>query len=333
MQPLTDVTLDVSQREPFAVSQTHYCVMGDVSVDVGAAIAPGVVLQALPGSRIIISKDVCLSGGVCIQARSGVLTIAARATLGANVLVVGSGEIGANACVSPGSTLMNPQIAENALLSPNTLSEAAQAQKSTVSAASSNSYQASSQNSFNQNSFNQNGSGQSEFGQSGFSQSEFSSDNSSQSSFNQSGSDQSSFDSSGFNSGSYSPSSPDLSGFSQNNFTQPAAQSSSNFQQGDTSFSPSVADQPLPKNTFVEPGPIEPKPVQIPAIDVSAEPVTYDPLKNGVQLNQNYDLSIGNSGQSSALVAPSNDRVYGKDQVSNLLSTLFPNRQSLNGNN
>ena len=232
-------------------------------VDASAAIAPGVVLQALPGSRIIIGKGAALAGGVCVQSKSGVLKIASGATLGANVLIVGSGSIGTNACISPGSTLMNPQVGDESLLPPNTLLEG--------KATSSRSSRSPSQNDFSQN-------------------------GSSQNSFNQNGSSQNSFSQNGFSQGS------------QN----------------------SIAHQPLPKNTFVEPGPVAPKPVQIPSIDNTTSTASYDPSKNGVQLNQTYDLSSGN-GSSSALTAPNHDRVYGRDQVSELLSTLFPHRQSLNG--
>ena len=186
------------------MSHTHYCVVGDVTVDDSAAIAPGVVLQALPGSRIVIGKGVCLAGGVCVQSKSGVLKIGSGVTLGANVLVVGSGSIGSNACISPGSTLMNPQIEDDGLLPPNTLSS--------------------------------------------------------------------------------EPSTRSSQHFSQNGFSQ---------------------------NGF--------------------SPTRYDPSKNGVQLNQTYDSSNGNSN-SSALTPPNYDRVYGREQVSELLSTLFPQRQSLNGN-
>ncbi|MEO0770294.1 MAG: hypothetical protein AAFY72_12825, partial [Cyanobacteria bacterium J06649_4] len=105
-------------RAPTLVSHTHYCVMGDVSVDSTAAIAPGVVLQASPGSRIVIAARACLAGGVCIQSRSGMLTIGSGANLGANVLVVGSGEVGENACISAGSTLINPQLSSEALVPP-----------------------------------------------------------------------------------------------------------------------------------------------------------------------------------------------------------------------
>lgn len=112
---------DVTQRDPTAVSLTHYCVMGDVMIDDSAAIASGVVLQAASGSRITVGKGVCLSAGVCIHSRGGVLTIAAGVSLGANVLVVGSGSVGENACVSPGTTLINPMLAADMIVPPNSL--------------------------------------------------------------------------------------------------------------------------------------------------------------------------------------------------------------------
>ncbi len=117
MQPSPDVTI----REPKLISSTHYCVVGDVTVDAAAAIAPGVVLQAASGSRIIIGSGVCIAAGVCIQSRAGILTIASGVSLGANVLVIGSGTIGINACVSPNSTIINPTVAANAILPPASL--------------------------------------------------------------------------------------------------------------------------------------------------------------------------------------------------------------------
>ncbi|MEO1445523.1 MAG: hypothetical protein AAFV46_04670, partial [Cyanobacteria bacterium J06635_11] len=265
------------QREPNLVSHTHYCVVGDVTVDASAAIAPGVVLQASPGSRIVIGKGVCLAGGVCIQSRAGVLTIAAGATLGANVLVVGSGMIGANACVSPGSTVMNPAIEGGGLIPPNTLSGTLPS--NTV-----------------QHGVGHNGASQNSAGYNHSAAQPFNSSTSYSNGYSPTVS-QSSSSSSGFSS---------TNGFSQNGATPPV-----------DSQSPS-----LPKNTFVDPGPLQPKPIQIPAIDVNAAPAGYDPSKNGVQLNQSYDLGNGSSAgnQSSALTAPSSDRVYGRDQVSELIS-------------
>jgi carbon dioxide concentrating mechanism protein CcmN len=111
----------MSQRAPSLVNGTHYCVVGDVTIDATAAIAPGVVLQAPAGSRIVVGKSVCLAAGVCIQSRQGVLTIEAGASLGANVLVVGHGTVGTNACISAGSTLINPAIAAESVVPPDSL--------------------------------------------------------------------------------------------------------------------------------------------------------------------------------------------------------------------
>ena len=311
-----DVTPQVNQREPTTVSHTHYCVVGDVSVDASAAIAPGVVLQALPGSRIVVGRGACLAGGVCVQSKSGLLSISSGATLGANVLVVGSGKIGANACISPGSTVMNPQVADDALLPPNTLSDTTP-KKPTASNgyASPKAYSYSdSRSSFNSNSFDRNGT----------SQSSVSPNSSTQPLPKNTFVEPGPVEARPIQIPSIAVSTPTSAydpskRFSSNGFNQSSANQN-------------LSTQPLPNNTFVEPGPVEPKPVQIPSIDVSAPAATFDPSRNGVQLNQQYDLSNGSSNQSSALTAPSHDRVYGRDQVSELISTLFPNRQSLNGN-
>lgn len=91
-------------------SNSQIYVSGDVVVDEGAAIAPGVILQADPESRISIAPGACIGMGVILHARQGTLEIGAGAILGAGVLVVGSGTIGANACIGAGTTLINPCI-------------------------------------------------------------------------------------------------------------------------------------------------------------------------------------------------------------------------------
>ena len=83
---------------------------GDVVVNEGAAIAPGVILQAEPGSRISIAAGACIGMGVILHAREGTLEIGAGVILGAGVLVVGAGTIGTNACIGAGTTLINPSI-------------------------------------------------------------------------------------------------------------------------------------------------------------------------------------------------------------------------------
>lgn len=251
-------------RAPKLVSDTHYCVMGDVTVANSAVIAPGVVLQASPGSRIVVADGACLAGGVCIQARQGVLTIGAGANLGANVLIVGNGIVGENACISPGSTLMNPQVSASSLIPPGSL---VTTENSTASS--------------QQSGFSQNGSSQNEFSQNGFSQ-----NGSSQNGLNQ-------------------------NGFSQNGQTQNGA----------------IATDDTYRNTFVEPPPIGPKPIETPSLsDQNGQYVDPSAQKDGVQ--SIGAINNGSHNNESALSVRSNDRVYGKDQVSQLLSTLFPHRQT-----
>jgi len=239
--------------------------MGDVTVAKGAVVAPGVVLQASPESRIAIAQGACLAGGVCIQSRQGVLTIETGVSLGANVLVIGHGKIGANACISPGSTLINPQIEANALLPPNTLANTLSGE------ALSGKMSAKTPNHFSDN----------------------------------------------FSNGA-------SSNFTSNNFASNFA-APSGHQESDSFV-----------NTFVEPPPIGPKAIEIPDLnDQNGKFVDPSVQNNGVQLSNGYNNNGSASSASpsntpsnngSALSVPANDRVYGKDQVSRLISTLFPNR-------
>ena len=96
-------------------------IQGDVTIDPGAVIAPGVLLQAGPESRIIIRAGACLGMGVILQAYEGTLEIQAGASLGAGVLVVGSGMIGSNACIGTTSTLLNPSIEPSQVIAPGSL--------------------------------------------------------------------------------------------------------------------------------------------------------------------------------------------------------------------
>ncbi|MEG3897059.1 MULTISPECIES: carbon dioxide concentrating mechanism protein [unclassified Microcoleus] len=97
-------------------SNSQILMSGDVVVNEGAAIAPGVILQADPGSRISIAPGACIGMGVIIHAREGNLDIGAGVILGAGVLVVGAGTIGANACIGAGTTLIDPCIAQMQIL-------------------------------------------------------------------------------------------------------------------------------------------------------------------------------------------------------------------------
>lgn len=85
-------------------------VSGDVTIDSSAAIAPGVILQANPGSRIAIAAGVCIGMGSIIKVYEGSLVIESGATIGAGVLAIGAGKIGANASIGTATTILNPAI-------------------------------------------------------------------------------------------------------------------------------------------------------------------------------------------------------------------------------
>ncbi|WP_261197333.1 carbon dioxide concentrating mechanism protein [Laspinema olomoucense] len=94
---------------------------GDVTIDEGAAIASGVILQASPGTRIEIAAGVCIGMGSILQACQGNLIIEEGATLGAGVLAIGTGKIGANACIGNSATLLHPTVASNEVIPPGSL--------------------------------------------------------------------------------------------------------------------------------------------------------------------------------------------------------------------
>ncbi len=97
-------------------SNSQIFLSGDVVVNESAAIAPGVILQADPGSRISIAAGACIGMGAILHAREGDLDIGAGVILGAGVLVVGAGTIGENACIGAATTLINPCIPQMQIL-------------------------------------------------------------------------------------------------------------------------------------------------------------------------------------------------------------------------
>jgi carbon dioxide concentrating mechanism protein CcmN len=98
------------------LSNSQIYVSGDVTVDEGAAIAPGVILQADPNSKIRIGAGTCIGLGTIIHARQGTLVIEEGVILGTGVLIVGAGKIGANACIGSGVTILNPAIKDSEML-------------------------------------------------------------------------------------------------------------------------------------------------------------------------------------------------------------------------
>jgi carbon dioxide concentrating mechanism protein CcmN len=95
--------------------------IGEVTVHPSVAIAPGVLLQAEAGSRIIIAASVCIGMGAVIHAYGGVLEIQEGVNLGAGVLILGNGVIGAHACVGTSSTVIESSVLSQQILPPGSL--------------------------------------------------------------------------------------------------------------------------------------------------------------------------------------------------------------------
>lgn len=100
---------------------TPVLIQGDVTVHDGAAIAPGVLLQADPGSSITVASGVCIGMGSILHAQGGRLEVGTGVTLGYGVLLIGVGRVDAGACVGSLSTVINPMIGANQIIPPKTL--------------------------------------------------------------------------------------------------------------------------------------------------------------------------------------------------------------------
>ncbi|NJL37537.1 MAG: transferase [Leptolyngbyaceae cyanobacterium RM2_2_4] len=93
------------------ISDVHFCVSGSVTIHPSAVVAPGVLLQADANSQIVIGAGVCIGAGTVLHVYQGSLEIEEGASLGASVLLFGSGRIGANACIGSRVTIFNSSIA------------------------------------------------------------------------------------------------------------------------------------------------------------------------------------------------------------------------------
>jgi carbon dioxide concentrating mechanism protein CcmN len=98
------------------VSLSEFYVNGDVLIHESAIVAPGAILKAAPDSRIIIGAGACVGMGTILNAYQGVISIGAGAILGTGVLIVGHGEIGANACIGSTTTIYNASIAAETIV-------------------------------------------------------------------------------------------------------------------------------------------------------------------------------------------------------------------------
>jgi carbon dioxide concentrating mechanism protein CcmN len=104
-------------RSPL-ISDDHLYISGNVTLDASAAIAPNVMLQADPGCHLIIAAGVSIGSGCVLHAHSGTLEVDTGATLGSGVLILGSGKIGANACIGSRATLIDSSIEPEYIVPP-----------------------------------------------------------------------------------------------------------------------------------------------------------------------------------------------------------------------
>jgi len=103
------------------VSNSQFYVSGNVTVDPGAAIAPGVLLQADPDSEITIASGVCVGMGAILHAHKGKIAVEEGANIGTGVLIIGDGQIGANACIGSMTTIFNTSVSRGEVISPGSL--------------------------------------------------------------------------------------------------------------------------------------------------------------------------------------------------------------------
>ncbi|MBW4516879.1 MAG: hypothetical protein KME11_16840 [Timaviella obliquedivisa GSE-PSE-MK23-08B] len=96
-------------RSPL-ISDDHLYISGNVTLDARAVIAPNVMLQADYECHLIIAAGVSIGSGCVLHAHGGTLEIDVGVTLGSGVLVLGSGKIGANACIGSRATVMDSTI-------------------------------------------------------------------------------------------------------------------------------------------------------------------------------------------------------------------------------
>lgn len=103
------------------VDDSHIYISGEVIVHPSAAIAPGVLLQADPGSRLTIAAGVCVGQGSVLHAHQGTLEIQTGAILGSGVLIVGQGKIGAYACIGALTTILHSSVEPKQFVPPHSL--------------------------------------------------------------------------------------------------------------------------------------------------------------------------------------------------------------------
>lgn len=113
------MALHLPSLEP--LSDTYFYKSGEVVVHPSAGIAPGVLLQADPDSRIEIQSGVCIGMGSILHAHAGSLVVESGVTIGTGVLLIGSGRVGNGACIGSSTTVLDPSVAPKQVIPPASL--------------------------------------------------------------------------------------------------------------------------------------------------------------------------------------------------------------------
>lgn len=108
-----------SLQEP---NELHFYISGNVTVHPSAAIGENVLLQADPGSHLVIGAGASIGSGTILHAVQGTLDIGNNVTIGTRVLMVGSGSICDGACIGSFSTLISSiAVDQRCIIPPNSL--------------------------------------------------------------------------------------------------------------------------------------------------------------------------------------------------------------------
>ncbi len=94
--------------QPLTTSEIK--ISGDVIIDDTAIIAPGVILQAAQGSKIVIRAGASIGMGAILKAYQGTIEVRENAVIGAGSLILGQGVVGANVGLGASVTIYHASI-------------------------------------------------------------------------------------------------------------------------------------------------------------------------------------------------------------------------------
>jgi carbon dioxide concentrating mechanism protein CcmN len=94
--------------QPVQTSEIY--ISGDVTIHDSALIAPGVILHAAPGAKIIVRAGVSIGMGSILKAYQGTIEVKENGVLGAGSLIIGQSILGVNVCLGASVTIYNTSL-------------------------------------------------------------------------------------------------------------------------------------------------------------------------------------------------------------------------------